>query len=101
MGLRNFARAVVGSVVGLVVGTRGTVDKTEGSGSSLLSWVGDLVFGHSAESVTQRTPAIVPEASSTPVTQGRRSHGPDNNFDGKVNMCALLMILHQKIGRTP
>ncbi|KAH8996511.1 hypothetical protein EDB86DRAFT_2829166 [Lactarius hatsudake] len=91
MGLRSFARAVVGSVVGLVVGTRGTVDKTDGSGSSLLSvcirpplWVGDLVFGRSAESVTKRTPVIVPEASTTPATQGRRSHGPDNNFDGKL-----------------
>ncbi|KAH8996512.1 hypothetical protein EDB86DRAFT_2829167 [Lactarius hatsudake] len=68
---QSFVRGVVGGVIGLVVGTRRTIDSTEGSGSSLLSWVGDLVFGRSAESMTKRAQAIAPEASTASINQGR------------------------------
>ncbi|KAH9083333.1 hypothetical protein EDB83DRAFT_2328646 [Lactarius deliciosus] len=74
MGLlvsQSFVRAVVGGVIGLVVGTRQTIDTTEGSGSSLLSWIGDLVFGRSAESTTKRAQVTAPEASTTSINQGR------------------------------
>ncbi|KAH9022580.1 hypothetical protein EDB85DRAFT_1995919, partial [Lactarius pseudohatsudake] len=76
MGLLSFVRAVVGGVIGLVVGTRQTIDTTKGRGSSLLSRIGDLVFGHSAESMTKRAQVIAPEASTTSITRPG-GHGPD------------------------
>lgn len=69
MGLLSLVRAVVGGFIGLVAGSRQTVDATEGGGSSLLSWIGDLVFGHSAESRTKRAQAIAPDASTTSITR--------------------------------
>ncbi|KAH9025483.1 hypothetical protein EDB84DRAFT_1564049 [Lactarius hengduanensis] len=73
MGLTDIVRAAVGSVVG----TTETVDKTENTGSSLLGRIGDAILGRSAESETKDAPVIAPQASTAPVTQGRRSLGPD------------------------
>ncbi|KAH9083334.1 hypothetical protein EDB83DRAFT_2511599 [Lactarius deliciosus] len=72
MGLTDLARAAVGSVFGATE----TVDTTEDTSSSFLDRIGDAVLGHSAESETKDAPVIAPQASTTPVTHGRRSQGP-------------------------
>ena len=50
--------------------------------SYCVTWIskqrlGDKIFGQTAESQTNDAPVIAPDASITPVTQGRRSRHPD------------------------
>ncbi|KAI9437677.1 hypothetical protein H4582DRAFT_2077272 [Lactarius indigo] len=73
MGLTDIIKAAVDSVVG----TTDTVDKSEDTSASLLERAADAVLGKTAESQTKHASVIAPEASTTPVTQGRRSQAPD------------------------
>ncbi|KAF8265514.1 hypothetical protein EI94DRAFT_1831156 [Lactarius quietus] len=61
-----------------VVGSAALVDsKADNAGNSLLDRLGDKVLGPTAESETNNAPIIAPDATITPVTQGRRSLRPD------------------------
>jgi len=69
---------IIKDAINSVVGSVGDTDaKAENSGSSLLDRLGDKVFGQTAESQYNDAPVIAPDASTMPVTQGRRSHRPD------------------------
>jgi hypothetical protein len=66
------------TAVDSVVGSVESVDnKAEQTGASLLDRLGDKVLGPTAESEADNTQVIAPDATITPVTQGRRSRHPD------------------------
>ncbi|KAH9038703.1 hypothetical protein EDB85DRAFT_2141596 [Lactarius pseudohatsudake] len=73
-GIKDTLESAIGRVVGSVSGVE---DKVENSGSSLLDRLSDKVLGRTAEEETKNAPAIAPDATTMPVTQGRRSRRPD------------------------
>lgn len=73
-GIKDTLSTAVDNVVGSVE----TVDKTaEKKGTALLDRLGDKIFGPTAESENNNAPVIAPDASTMPVSTGRRSLRPD------------------------
>ncbi|KAI9455363.1 hypothetical protein BJY52DRAFT_1213342 [Lactarius psammicola] len=73
-GIKDALKTAVDSIVGSV-GPVG--DKAENTSSTLADRLGDKVFGSTAESEVSNAAVIAPDASTIPVTQGRRSRAPD------------------------
>jgi len=70
--------SIIKGAIGSVAGSAEAVDnKAESTSSSFLDRLGDKIFGPTAESKTNDAPIVAPDASTIPVTEGRRSGRKD------------------------